>query len=192
MGKRKECRPGSGKRHYCRCPSVSQAGGSLDHCKRHIKSIRRVIAAPDITQCGCNFTRRRQRGRAPPSSARARCPCHRLPGAALSVPATPRLGHVRDEDAFHVVRLGAQVVDEVRRRVQQDTRRPPRLQRRPALQDPRAVRHGSSTSLTPAGQDHRLPAGQRTDRGGENGLAVLPAAPLHLPCRSRRGRQIAE
>ena len=49
-------------------------------------------------------------------------------------------------DAFHVVRLGTQVVDEVRRRVQQDTPRPARPQRRPPLQDPRATasRRGAS------------------------------------------------
>ena len=67
-------------------------------------------------------------------------------------------------DAFHVVRLGTQVVDEVRRRVQQDTLGPPRPQRRPALQDPRAAPPRRGTPhRTPAGQDQPLPRRRRPD-----------------------------
>ena len=52
-------------------------------------------------------------------------------------------------DAFHVVKLGTSVVDEVRRRVQQDTLAPARTQGRPALQDPRpAASTGESTCPT--------------------------------------------
>ena len=52
-------------------------------------------------------------------------------------------------DAFHVVKLGTQAVDEVRRRVQQDHPRSPRPQGRPALRDPElraAARSGSPTA----------------------------------------------
>jgi len=48
-------------------------------------------------------------------------------------------------DAFHVVRLGTQVVDEVRRHVQQERARAPRLEERPALQDPRPAANISTT-----------------------------------------------
>ena len=45
-------------------------------------------------------------------------------------------------DAFHVVKLGTQVVDEVRRRVQQERARPARSQGRPAVPDPGLLRRG--------------------------------------------------
>ena len=85
-------------------------------------------------------------------------------------------------DAFHVVRLGTQVVDEVRRRVQQDT-----LGRRGHKHDPLykirgLLRHGvEHLTETPAGQAQPLPRRRRPRRRGQRGLAVLPAAPLHLP-----------
>ncbi len=56
-------------------------------------------------------------------------------------------------DAFHVVRLGTQVVDEVRRRVQQDTLGHRGHKTRPALPDPRAA---PPRRRTP----HRAPASQ--------------------------------
>ena len=97
-------------------------------------------------------------------------------------------------DAFHVVRLGTQVVDEVRRRVQQDT-----LGRRGHKDDPLykirgLLRHGVRTPTeTAAGQDQHLPGRRRPDRRGQPGLAVLPAAPLDLPRRPpAKGREIAE
>ena len=81
-------------------PSIRQADPSTI-AKVTSKGIRRLIAAPDITQCGCKFTRRGQRGK-----RRLHRHEHVVAAfgsrAALSVPATPRLGHVRDEDAFHL------------------------------------------------------------------------------------------
>ena len=68
-------------------------------------------------------------------------------------------------DAFHVVRLGTQVVDEVRRRVQQDT-----LGRRGHKHDPLykirgLLRHGvEHLTEKPAGQDQPLPRRRRPTR----------------------------
>ena len=91
-------------------------------------------------------------------------------------------------DAFHVVRLGTQVVDEVRRRVQQDT-----LGRRGHKDDPLykirgLLRHGVEhlTERQQAKLSHCLDAGDPRRRG-ERGLAVLPAAPLDLPRRAGQG-----
>ena len=89
-------------------------------------------------------------------------------------------------DAFHVVRLGTQVVDEVRRRVQQDT-----LGRRGHKDDPLykirgLLRHGveNLTEKQRAKISHCLDAGD--PRNEVNfGLAVLPAAPLDLPRHAR-------
>ena len=69
-------------------------------------------------------------------------------------------------DAFHVVRLGTQVVDEVRRRVQPRHPGLPLPQARPAVSDPRAApaRRGTSHRVL-AGQDQPLPRRRRTDRG---------------------------
>ena len=76
-------------------------------------------------------------------------------------------------DAFHVVRLGTQVVDEVRRRVQQDT-----LGRRGHKDDPLykirgLLRHGVEhlTERQQAKISHCLNAGDPADE--VNGLAVL-------------------
>ena len=65
---------------------------------------------------------------------------------------------------------------------------PPRPQTRPALQDPRAAPPRRGTPhRKPAGQDHRLPRRRRPHRRGEHDLAVLPAAPLHLPRHPGQG-----
>jgi len=88
-------------------------------------------------------------------------------------------------DAFHVVKLGTQVVDEVRRREQQST-----LHRRGHRDDPLyrirgLLRHGREP-LT-ASQHARLEAGlQAGDPSWEVSLALLPAAPFRLH-RSRSG-----
>ena len=91
-------------------------------------------------------------------------------------------------DAFHVVRLGTQVVDEVRRRVQQDT-----LGRRGHKDDPLykirgLLRHGVEhlTERQQAKLSHCLRR-RRPARRGERGLAVLPAAPLDLPRHPGQG-----
>jgi transposase len=78
-------------------------------------------------------------------------------------------------DGFHVVRLGTQVVDEVRRRVQQDTKGI-EAQTRPALPGPRhSAARRRAPHRTPAGQDHPPPGSWRPKRRSEPGLAVLPA-----------------
>ena len=117
----------------------------------------------------------------------------------------PRLRE-RDPDAFHVVKLGSAMVDEVRRRVQQDTlghrgrkgdplygiRRTlqigaehpgtPRPERRSALRNPpdpadrRRTPH-RETGFPARREAHRRGPGPRTHPG----LAVLPEAPKHLP-----------
>jgi transposase len=85
-------------------------------------------------------------------------------------------------DAFHVVRLGTQVLDEIRRRVQQET-----LNRRGHKHDPLykirgLLRHGTE-HLTPR-QQRRIETGastRRPARRGRTGLAVLSATPRRLP-----------
>lgn len=91
-------------------------------------------------------------------------------------------------DAFHVVKLGGQVVDEVRRRVQLRRPGPPRKGRRPLVRDPP---DSADRGRTP----HRAadPQAQRETRGwgpasrGDPGLALLPEAARRLP-RPPRGR----
>ena len=93
-------------------------------------------------------------------------------------------------DAFHVVKLGTQVMDEARRRVQQDT-----LHRRGHREDPLykiggLVRHGaenlSERHIAPPG---RGPGRGRPGRRGDRGLAVLPAIALDLPRHPPRHRE---
>ena len=85
-------------------------------------------------------------------------------------------------DAFHVVRLGTQVVDEVRRRVQQDTLGHRGHKDDPLYQVRGLLRHGVErlTERQQAKITACLEAGD-PDRRGQPGLAVLPTAPLHLP-----------
>jgi transposase len=85
-------------------------------------------------------------------------------------------------DAFHVTRLGVDVVDQVRRRVQQDT-----LGHRGRKHDPldrirNVLRAGGDrlTSLV-VGPDHHWPDPGRRRRPPHPRLAVLPAAALDLP-----------
>jgi hypothetical protein len=87
-------------------------------------------------------------------------------------------------DAFHVVRLGTQVVDEVRRRAQQDT-----LGRRGHKHDPLyqirgRLRHGvEHLTEKQQAQDQSLPRRWRPARRSQHHLAVLPGAAVCLPRR---------
>ena len=60
-------------------------------------------------------------------------------------------------DPFHVVRLAGDALDECRRRVQQDTARPPRPHRRPALRAPGAPCTPAPT-CSPTSSSQRLDA----------------------------------
>lgn len=91
-------------------------------------------------------------------------------------------------DAFHVVKLGSAMVDEVRRRVQQDT-----LGHRGRKGDPlygirRTPQIGAEhrTDKQAAGLDVKLILGD-PDHEVTLALAVLPEAPQHLPRQTREG-----
>ena len=93
-------------------------------------------------------------------------------------------------DAFHVVRLGTQVVDEVRRRVQQDT-----LGRRGHKHDPLykirgLLRHGVEhlTEKQQAKISHCLNAGDPTTKSTSPGSATSSCAPSTTPPRRRGAR----
>ena len=90
-------------------------------------------------------------------------------------------------DAFHVVRLAIQAVDEVRRRVQQDTLGHRAHKHDPLYQIRGLLRH-SVEHLSDRQQAKltRCFAGRRPQRRGRPGLAVLPTASLHLPRHHRR------
>ena len=91
-------------------------------------------------------------------------------------------------DAFHVVKLGTQVLYEVRRRVQQE-----QLDRRGHRDDPLykirgLLRHGlEHLERTPTRTPRRRPGWRRPARRSRARLVLLPAAPRHL----RRHRQPA-
>ena len=91
-------------------------------------------------------------------------------------------------DAFHVVRLGTQVVDEVRRRVQQDTLGHRGHKHDPLYQIRGLLRHGVEhlSERQQAKLTRCLEAGD-PDGEVEPRLAVLPTAPLHLPRQRRPG-----
>ncbi len=91
-------------------------------------------------------------------------------------------------DAFHVVRLGTAVVDEVRRRVQQGTVGH-RGHTRPAVQDPRAAApRRRAPHRTPGRPPRRRPGRRRPRPRGHAGLAVPPTAALDLPRRQPHRR----
>src|SRR5450830_100238 len=83
-------------------------------------------------------------------------------------------------DAFHVVKLAGQALDEVRRRVQQDT-----LGHRAHAGD-RSTGSATSCTAPPAaspparGTAHRLPGPRRSQQRGSRRLAVLLAGPVRL------------
>ena len=94
-------------------------------------------------------------------------------------------------DAFHVVKFGSAMVDEVRRRVQQDT-----LGRRGCKGDPlygsrRTLQTGAEhlTDKQDAGTTGSSPSGP--EPRSHSGLPVLPEAPPHLLCATpARGREL--
>ena len=94
-------------------------------------------------------------------------------------------------DAFHVVKLATQVVDDVRRRVQQDTTGHARPSGRPAVPDPE---HPARRR----GEPHRPTAGPARDRVHRAGgaprsrarLAVRPTGSLLLPPSHPRRRPL--
>ena len=115
--------------------------------------------------------------------------------------ATPT--RIRDElpdavavlDAFHVVRLGTQVVDEVRRRVQQDTLGRRGHKRRPALQDPRAAaprRRDTSADASSARLDTGLRAGDPNWRGHLAWHGYQQLRSIYRAKPPAEGRRIAE
>ena len=75
-------------------------------------------------------------------------------------------------DPFHVVRLAGDALDRCRRRVQQDTTRPPRPRRRPALLRPPDPAH------------RRRPAHRQADHSR---LAALFAADEHVQVEATWG-----
>ena len=90
-------------------------------------------------------------------------------------------------DAFHVVKLAAQAMDEVRRRVQQDTlghrgRAADPLYRVRNILPPRRWRPDRPA----VGPTRRLPGARRLQRRGTRRLAVLPAGPVRLRRRDPR------
>ena len=68
-------------------------------------------------------------------------------GRVVSGPGCPRTSITprRVADPFHVVRVANRCVDQVRRRVQNETLRPSRPQARPAVSDPQAAAHRQRT-----------------------------------------------
>ncbi len=91
-------------------------------------------------------------------------------------------------DAFHVVKLGSQVVDDVRRRVQQTIHSHRGRKDDPLYRDPQpaALRRGT-THRTPAGPPRPRRRRRRAPPRGVRGLAVRPTTPAGLPpARPRR------
>jgi transposase len=93
-------------------------------------------------------------------------------------------------DAFHVVKLGSAMVDEVRRRVQQDTPRTPRPNGRPALRDPQDPAGRSLNTLPtnkPPGSMPNSPSGTPTRKSPSPGGAIKSSATSTTPLRPADG-----
>ena len=169
MGKRKECRPGSGKRHYCRCPSVNQAGESLDHCKDHLKRhppayrpqiSRSAAATSPVVASAAGATSIGTSTLSLPSAA---------PRSSVSAPRHRAWSRSRRR---RLPRGPARRSGRRRGPPPRPARhpRPPRLHGRPALQDPRAVRHGVE-HLTNASRPKSPPACRPANRPGRSAPA---------------------
>jgi transposase len=93
-------------------------------------------------------------------------------------------------DAFHVVKLAGNALDEVRRRVQQPDSEPARPQGRPALPDPTHPAHRPrAPHRQAAGPARQAPPGRRPRRGGRAvlGRSINRSARSTTP-RPRDGR----